>query len=214
MATDTGGEGEGNLTRRIGPADAASGRSSAARLGESRCHSRLRLEDDWIRSTICSPTGFHGRAERTAQRIARGDSHARPLFRRWSRCWFGIWWWRREWRWEWRLSRGAPLTPSPLLAGDTLFVVSDNGIASAIEARSGAVRWQQRLGGTFSASPVLADGRVYFLDEDGRTTVLRADGSGDRLAVNVLDGPALASMAVVPHAFFIRTATHLYRIGD
>jgi outer membrane protein assembly factor BamB len=112
----------------------------------------------------------------------------------------------------WRLSRGAPLTPSPLLDGDTLYVVSDNGIASALDARNGGVRWQQRLGNSFSASPVLADGRVYFLDEDGRTTVLKAGGSGETLATNALDGPALASMAVVPHAFIIRTGTHLYRI--
>jgi outer membrane protein assembly factor BamB len=113
----------------------------------------------------------------------------------------------------WRLSRGAPLTPSPLLDGDTLYVVSDNGIASSVDARTGALRWQQRLGGAFSASPVLADGRIYFLDEDGRTTVLRAGGSGERLATNVLDGPALASMAAVPGSFIIRTASHLYRIS-
>jgi outer membrane protein assembly factor BamB len=114
----------------------------------------------------------------------------------------------------WTLARGAPLTPSPLVAGDDLYVISDNGIASCIEARTGSVRWQQRLGNSFSASPVLADGRVYFLDEDGRTTVLKADGSGERLAINVLDGPALASMAVASQALFIRTATHLYRIAE
>ena len=111
----------------------------------------------------------------------------------------------------WRLTRGAPLTPSPLFDAGLLYIVSDNGIASAVESRSGEIRWQQRLGGPVSASPVLADGRVYFLDEDGRTTVLKT-GGGERLATNVLDGPALASMAVVPHAFIIRTATHLYRI--
>ena len=59
---------------------------------------------------------------------------------------------------------------------------------------------------------MLAGGRIYFLDEDGRTTVLQAGGNGDRLATNVLDGPALASMAVAPRSFVIRTATHLYRI--
>jgi outer membrane protein assembly factor BamB len=113
----------------------------------------------------------------------------------------------------WTLARGAPLTPSPLVAGDDVYVVSDNGIASCLDARTGTVRWQQRLGNSFSASPVLADGRVYFLDEDGRTTVLKADGSGERLAVNALDGPALASMAVASRSMFIRTATHLYRIA-
>ena len=73
----------------------------------------------------------------------------------------------------WKLSRGAPLTPSPLVAGDELYVVTDNGIASCLDARTGAVHWQQRLGNSFSASPVFADGRIYFLDEDGRTTVIK-----------------------------------------
>jgi hypothetical protein len=59
---------------------------------------------------------------------------------------------------------------------------------------------------------VLADGGVYFLDEDGRTTVVKA-GAGEPLAVNVLDGPTLASMAVVSRSFLIRTGSHLYRIG-
>jgi outer membrane protein assembly factor BamB len=113
----------------------------------------------------------------------------------------------------WTLSRGAPLTPSPLLAGDELYVVTDNGIASCLDARTGVVRWQQRLGNSFSASPVLADGRIYFLDEDGRTTVVAPGVTFAALAVNTLDGGTLASMAVAAHSFFIRTSTHLYRIA-
>jgi hypothetical protein len=71
----------------------------------------------------------------------------------------------------------------------------------------------QRLGGTFSASPVYADGRIYFLSEDGVTTVI-APGSAFRvIAVNRLDGAALASMAVARRCLFIRTDSHLYRIG-
>ena len=97
---------------------------------------------------------------------------------------------------------------------DSLYLVTDNGIASAVDARTGTVRWQQRLGNAFSASPVFAGGRVYFLDEDGRTTVLQAGGSGERLAVNVLDGATFASMAAVSRSFVIRTGTHLYRIAD
>jgi outer membrane protein assembly factor BamB len=112
----------------------------------------------------------------------------------------------------WTLSRGAPLTPSPLLVGDDLYAVTDNGIASCLDARTGAVRWQQRLGHSFSASPVLADGRIYFLDEDGRTTVIKPGGAFEPLATNALDGPTLASMAVAARSLFIRTATHLYRI--
>ena len=113
----------------------------------------------------------------------------------------------------WTLGRGAPLTPSPLLVGDELYVVTDAGIASSIDARTGAIHWQQRLGGRMSASPVLADGRIYFLDEEGTSTVVSPATTFRRIATNTLDGPALASMAVASGSFFIRTASHLYRIS-
>lgn len=114
----------------------------------------------------------------------------------------------------WNLSRGAPLTPSPLLVGDELYVVTDAGIASNIDAKTGAIRWQHRLGQGVSASPVLADGRIYFLDEEGRTTVITPGQTYQQIAINVLDEPALASMAVASQSFYIRTATHLYRIAS
>ena len=113
----------------------------------------------------------------------------------------------------WKLSRGAPLTPSPIVVGDALYLVSDNGIASCVDARTGEVRWQQRFGHAYSASPVFADGRLYFTDEEGRTTVLAPGTNATPLAVNALDGGTLASMAVSGRAFFIRTVTHLYRIA-
>ncbi len=114
----------------------------------------------------------------------------------------------------WTLSRGAPLTPSPLLVGDDLYIVSDSGIASNVDAKTGAIKWQHRLGASISASPVFADGRVYFLDEEGRTTVIAPGPTFQSVAVNALDAPALASMAVASQSFFIRTATHLYRISQ
>ena len=114
----------------------------------------------------------------------------------------------------WTLSRGAPLTPSPVLVGDDLYVVTDAGIASSIDVRTGAIQWQHRLGEGMSASPVFADGRIYFLDEEGRTTVITPGKSFQQISLNVLDGPALASMAVASQSFFIRTATHLYRIAS
>jgi outer membrane protein assembly factor BamB len=113
----------------------------------------------------------------------------------------------------WKLTRGAPLTPSPIVAGNEIYVVTDNGIASCLDVRTGALHWQQRLGNSFSASPVLADGRLYFLDEDGRTTVIKPATTFEILATNTLDGGTLASMAVAARSFFIRTATHLYRIA-
>jgi outer membrane protein assembly factor BamB len=113
----------------------------------------------------------------------------------------------------WTLRRGAPLTPSPLIVGDELFVVSDAGIATCLDAATGAIHWQQRLNGTFSASPVFADGRVYFLAEDGVATVIAPGRQYRQLATNTLDGSTLASMAVAGGSIYIRSATHLYRIG-
>jgi outer membrane protein assembly factor BamB len=113
----------------------------------------------------------------------------------------------------WTLRRAAPLTPSPILVGDQLFVINDSGIATCVDARSGTMHWQQRLGGNYSASPIYADSRIYFLSEDGVTTVIEPGTTFKRLAVNQLDGAALASMAVADRSFFIRTDSHLYRIG-
>ena len=113
----------------------------------------------------------------------------------------------------WTLKRGAPLTPSPLLVGDELFVVNDGGIASCLDAKTGATHWVQRLGGAFSASPVFADGRVYFLSEEGTSTVLAPGKEFNKLAESALDGAILASMAVSERSIFIRTMTHLYRLA-
>jgi outer membrane protein assembly factor BamB len=113
----------------------------------------------------------------------------------------------------WRLERAAPLTPSPILVGDELYVVNDAGILSCLTATTGAVLWQQRLPGSYSASPVAADGRIYFLNEAGVTTVIAPGPRFQVLALNHLDGATLASMAVSDGSLFIRSDKHLYRIG-
>jgi outer membrane protein assembly factor BamB len=112
----------------------------------------------------------------------------------------------------WELKRGAPLTPSPLVVGDEMYIVNDGGIASCLDARTGTLIWQQRLGGTYSASPVFADGRIYFLAEQGVTTAIAPAKEFRRLATNALDGGLLASMAVSGGSLFLRTDSHLYRI--
>jgi outer membrane protein assembly factor BamB len=114
----------------------------------------------------------------------------------------------------WTLNRGVPHTPSPLLAGDELYIVSDLGIASCLDAKTGRIYWQQRLGGNYSASPVMADGRIYFQSEEGMTTVIAPGKEFQRLARNLLDGATLASIAVSDGAMFIRTDSHLYRISS
>jgi outer membrane protein assembly factor BamB len=113
----------------------------------------------------------------------------------------------------WQIGRGAPSTPSPLAVGDELYFVSDAGIATCADARTGKVHWNERLGGGFSASPVYADGRVYFQNEEGVAYVVRAGKTFDLLAKNELGERTLASYAVDDGTLFIRGADHLFRIG-
>jgi outer membrane protein assembly factor BamB len=112
----------------------------------------------------------------------------------------------------WKLEKGAPLDPSPLLVGDELYVVSDQGIASCVDAKSGKVHWQERIGGSYSASPLHAAGHVYFLSEEGTTTVLKAGTTFISVAKNELKGRTFASIAPIEGAFFLRSDTQLYRI--
>jgi outer membrane protein assembly factor BamB len=113
----------------------------------------------------------------------------------------------------WTLARGAPLTPSPLLAGNELYVVNDGGILTCVDAATGTIHWQQRLGGTYSASPVLADGRIYIQSEQGVVSVLAPGKEFRLLTRNTLDGSMLGTLAVSAGSLFIRTDSHLYRVG-
>lgn len=112
----------------------------------------------------------------------------------------------------WTMKRGAPLTPSPVLVGDELYLVNDGGIGTCVEAKTGKVHWQQRIGGNHSASPVYADGRIYFLNENGEATIIAPGKEFKKLASNRLDGQTLASIAVSSGSLFIRSEEHLYRI--
>jgi len=114
----------------------------------------------------------------------------------------------------WKTAKGAPNTPSLLLVGDELYFVSDAGIASCVDARTGTVHWSERLGGDFSASPVFADGRIYFQNESGVGFVVKPGKTFELLAKNDLGERSLATYAVVDSALFIRTAQHLYRIQN
>jgi outer membrane protein assembly factor BamB len=114
----------------------------------------------------------------------------------------------------WKVARGVPTKPSLLLTDDLLFMIGDTGIATCLEARTGAEVWRARVGGTFSASPVLAGGRIYFLDEDGKTTVIEAGRAYKVLADNQLDEGFMASPAIDGEALILRTRTHVYAISQ
>ncbi len=113
----------------------------------------------------------------------------------------------------WKMTRAAPTRPSPLVLGDLLFLVNDTGTASCLDAKTGKVVWKESLDGKFSASPVYAEGNVYFTSETDKTFVVAADRAFRLVETNKLDSGCMASPAVADGAIFLRTKTHLYRIG-
>jgi outer membrane protein assembly factor BamB len=113
----------------------------------------------------------------------------------------------------WRTLRQAPTMSSPVLAGDEIYWVSDAGVASCGDARTGEIHWQERLGGLHLASLLYAEGRVYYFAQDGRTTVVKAGTQFEKLAENRIEGPLVATPAILDGTIFLRTDTGLYRIG-
>jgi outer membrane protein assembly factor BamB len=112
----------------------------------------------------------------------------------------------------WKLKTHVNRTSSPLIVDDLLYMVADESFVSCVEAASGKVVWTERIGGKYAASPILADGRIYAFDQEGRTTVLKPGRSFETVATNKLDNGFMASPAVSGKAFFLRTKKDLYRI--
>ena len=114
----------------------------------------------------------------------------------------------------WRAKKGIPNIPSPLLVGDEILVVSDKGVASVLDARTGETCYSERLGGNFCASPLLADGTIWLSNREGETFLLAPGREYRPLGRNQLDGAIMATPVAVGAAFFIRTDTALYRIEE
>ncbi len=114
----------------------------------------------------------------------------------------------------WSVPRDGPTRPSVLAENGYLYFVTDKGIAQCVEAKTGKPQWEKRLDGAFSASPVLADGLLYFCGENGKTFVVKANPKEyEEVAVNRLPDGCRASPAIVDDGIYIRTLTHLYKIG-
>jgi outer membrane protein assembly factor BamB len=115
----------------------------------------------------------------------------------------------------WSFNNG-PDVPTPVTDGTYLYVVNDRGIAFCLEARTGKeIYGRRRLRpGTYSASPVLADGKIYITNEDGVTSVLKAGPEFSVLAENEFDDYTLSSPAVSGGQIFFRTTKFLWAIGS
>lgn len=114
----------------------------------------------------------------------------------------------------WKTQRNVLGYASPLVVGELVYVVNEMGILSCIDANSGAIRWQERLGGSFSASSVYAAGKVYVLNDQGNTTVVHAKPEFEVLARNELGRRAFGSPAIANGRLFIRTAEELWCIDE
>ena len=112
----------------------------------------------------------------------------------------------------WRVKKSVPKKPSLLLDGDLIFMIDDGGVASCLEAKTGEQIWNERIGGNCSASPIMAGGRIYFCNEQGKTTVIAAGREFKKLGESALPGGFMASPAVTDNALILRTKTDLYRI--
>ena len=112
----------------------------------------------------------------------------------------------------WRVGKYVPNKPSAILVDDLIYMVNDNGIATCLEAKTGRLVWQKRLGGKYSASPLAAPGRIYFFSHEGKTTVIQPGRQFKRLAENQLDDGFMASPAVTGNALILRTKTRLLRV--
>ena len=115
---------------------------------------------------------------------------------------------------RWRFPTGAPYVSSLLYYEGLVYMANEYGIVRAIDAETGGLIWRERLGGVFTASPVAVDGKIYLLDESGKTVVLAAGRTFRIVAENVLGERSLASPAVSNGQILIRTDHHLFCIGN
>jgi len=114
----------------------------------------------------------------------------------------------------WESADDVPKIPSMLYVKPYLYLVTEAGVAKCFEAATGEVIWRERLDGRFSASPVWADGKIYFLSEKGITTVIQEGAEFKVLAENELNETCKASPAISQGNIFIRSDKHLYCIGN
>ncbi|MEO8436286.1 MAG: PQQ-binding-like beta-propeller repeat protein [Pyrinomonadaceae bacterium] len=114
----------------------------------------------------------------------------------------------------WSTANG-PDVPTPVTDGKYFYIVNDKGIMWCLDARSGKeIYGPQRVKtGTYSSSPVLADGKIYVTSEDGVTSVVKAGPEFEVLAENSLNDYCLSSPAISEGQIFVRTSTNLYCIG-
>jgi outer membrane protein assembly factor BamB len=112
----------------------------------------------------------------------------------------------------WKLKTRVGKYSSPILVDGLIYTAAEESFLTCLEAATGETIWTERIGGQYAASPIYADGRLYFFSQDGTTTVVKPGRQLEVLALNRLDDGFMASPAASGKALFVRTKTHLYRI--
>jgi outer membrane protein assembly factor BamB len=112
-----------------------------------------------------------------------------------------------------RITTQAPYVPTPVARNGRVYLWYDKGIVSCIRAKDGRRVWQQRVGGNYSGSPVIAGDRLYCIDDDGVVIVLSASDRFELLGKNPLGEPSRSTPAVAQGRMYLRTESHLVSIG-
>ena len=117
----------------------------------------------------------------------------------------------------WSKKRGGPYMPTPVVYGELLYTVSNQGVVTAYQAKTGERVYQQRIadrGGAFTASPVAADGKVYLSSEDGEVFVFKAGPKHELLSVNPMGEVLMATPAISDGLLIVRGLKHLFALTD
>jgi outer membrane protein assembly factor BamB len=117
----------------------------------------------------------------------------------------------------WKYAKGTAYVPSPILYGDYLYLTSDRGVLTCLDAKTGEVKYEGGrvpVPASFTASPVAFDGKILLTSEDGDTFVIKAGPKHEIVATNSVGEPVYASPAVADGHIFIRGERNLYCIGS
>ncbi|TWT74722.1 outer membrane protein assembly factor BamB family protein [Allorhodopirellula solitaria] len=115
---------------------------------------------------------------------------------------------------QWAVKKGIPSKSSPVLHDGLLYLVDDNGVASCFDTQTGDRVWKKRLGGKFSASPILAGNHLYFGNHEGEVFVLTLGDDSEVVTTNQVEGQIMASPAVIDNALILRTDEAIYRFEN
>ncbi|MGC6451126.1 MAG: PQQ-binding-like beta-propeller repeat protein, partial [Pirellulaceae bacterium] len=115
---------------------------------------------------------------------------------------------------KWSHQKQVPHTPSIIVRDDLIYMVSDRGIGSCLDAQTGEVVWQERIGGNYSASPIYTNGLIYLQSEQGDATVIEASRDFKVVSKNTFGERTLASYGVANGTLLIRTAEKLYCVRN